>query len=113
VAYPCKEGKETTKKTGIINACIFFIPDTSLLMVWNLDNALIINLERKEGFSPILIHLDAVFVSGRITRSAQFLATCHPCLLHMAKQMNIKYLIKSASRKIKTIGNMVGGQGEK
>ncbi len=82
-------------------------------MVWNTDNALIINFGRKEEFSSLLIHLDAVFVFRKISRSAQFLATWHPCLLHMAKGMNIKYLIKSTSNKIKTIGNMVAGQGEK
>jgi hypothetical protein len=31
----------------------------------------------------------------------------------MAKGMNIKYMMKSASGKIKTIGNIVGGQEEK
>jgi hypothetical protein len=96
-------------------------------MVSNTDNALIINLERKEEFSSLLIHLDAVLASRRITRNAQVLAMWHPCLLHMARGMNItsslwhvaarvysiKYLTKSASGKIKIIGNMVGGQGEK
>jgi hypothetical protein len=111
----------------IINAYIFFIPVASLIMVSNTDNALIMDLERKEEFSALLIHLDAVFVSRRITRSAQVLTTWHPCLLHMAKGMNITsslwhvaaldysitYVTKPASGKIKTIGNMVGGQGEK
>jgi hypothetical protein len=96
-------------------------------MVSNTDNALIVNFERKEAFSALLIHLDAVFVSRRITRSAQVLATWHPCFLHMARGIDatsslehvatldysITYVTKPASGKIKTIGNMVGGQGEK
>lgn len=96
-------------------------------MVSNTDNALIMNLERKEEFSALLIHLDAIFVYRTITRNAQVLATWHSCLLRMAKGMNITsslwhvaaldysiiYVTKSTSGKIKTIGNMVGGQGEK
>jgi hypothetical protein len=73
------EGQKTIRRKRIINACIFFIPVASLLMVWDTDNALIINFERKEEFFSLLIHLDAVFVS----------------------------------KKIKIIGNRVGGQGEK
>jgi hypothetical protein len=127
VAHPWKKGTETIKRIRIINAYIFFIPVASLIMVSNTDNALIMNLERKEEFSALLVHLDAVFISRMIARSAQVLTTWHSCLLHMARGMHatsslehvtaldysITYVTKSTSGNIKTIGNMVGGQGEK
>jgi hypothetical protein len=107
------KGKETIKKMRIINAYIFFIPVASLRMVWNIDNALIIDLEGKEEFLSLLIHLDAVFVSRRMTLSPEVSGKEPPWLRHMARRLNIKYLIRFTPGNIKIIGNTVGGQGEK